>query len=425
MAIALAIMLAPQPGVGVFVLVFSVGHIGTAAPVLLTWLVLERFRPRRAWLRPAAVAAGLGWAQLADPLVLVIGVVPLLLVCLLRLLPSLKTAIRNGRGLRQIPHALSGSGQEASLALAAVAGYLLARGGRTVAAALGGYTEQPVPFALAPVGTWPGHARVMLHGLLELFGAYPRVSGAVLAEAVAVTRLACVALALWGVAAMARRFFRRDADLVGQLLLVGLVANLAAYLPSTLADNTALNAREFAPVLPFAAVLAARLAGGRILAIGRSRVLAAALAAVFGWYCAGLAYQAAAPAAPNPFARLEAFLEARHLTRGIGGYWNASVITVGTGGAVTIRAVTQGCLQPYAWESRPAWYAPENQTASFILASRSPGYFSQWRPSPAAQRQLDALFPAGERMILDPGTGYQVRAYQANLLAKLPLLARC
>ncbi len=44
MAIVVAIMLAPQPGVGVFVLVFSVGHIGTAAPVLLSWLVLERFR---------------------------------------------------------------------------------------------------------------------------------------------------------------------------------------------------------------------------------------------------------------------------------------------------------------------------------------------------------------------------------------------
>ncbi len=370
---------------------------------------------RRAWLGPAAVAAGLGWALLADPLVLVIAVVPLVLVGLLRLLP--------------LPHALSRSGPEVSLVLAAGASYLLARGGRTVLRLLGGYTQQPVPFALAPAATWPGHARVMLHGLLELFGAYPRGPG--LAEAVAVTRLACVALALAGVAAMARRFFRRDADLVSQLLLVGLVANLAAYLPSTLADHTALNAREFAPVLPFAAVLAARLTADRIAAIGRiqviarRRVLAAAVGALFAWYCAGLAYQAAAPAAPNPFARLEAFLEAHHLTRGIGGYWNASVITVDTGGSVTIRAVTQGCLQPYAWESKPAWYVPGNQSARFILASRPPGYFSAWRPSPAAQRRLDALLPAGERATLNPGPGYLVRAYQANLLAKLPLLARC
>jgi hypothetical protein len=64
------------------------------------------------------------------------------------------------------------------------------------------------------------------------------------------------------------------------------------------------------------------------------------------------------PAAPDPFARLEAFLGQHHLTEGVGGYWNSSVITVDTGGAVTVRAVTQGCLQPYAWESKAAWYDP-------------------------------------------------------------------
>src|ERR1700745_3291233 len=42
MAVALGIMLAPQPGVGIFVAIFSVGHIGTALPIMLTWLVLDR-----------------------------------------------------------------------------------------------------------------------------------------------------------------------------------------------------------------------------------------------------------------------------------------------------------------------------------------------------------------------------------------------
>jgi hypothetical protein len=49
------------------------------------------------------------------------------------------------------------------------------------------------------------------------------------------------------------------------LLLAGIVANLAAYLPSSLAGGAALNAREFAPVLPFAAVLAARALADRFL----------------------------------------------------------------------------------------------------------------------------------------------------------------
>src|ERR1700728_3081536 len=80
MGIVLAIMLAPQPGVGVFVLVFSVGHIGTAAPVMLTWLVLDRFglttrtgivpTLRQRWYIPLIVALLIAWALMADPLVL-------------------------------------------------------------------------------------------------------------------------------------------------------------------------------------------------------------------------------------------------------------------------------------------------------------------------------------------------------------------
>jgi hypothetical protein len=455
MAVALAILLAPQPGVGVFVLIFSVGHIGTAAPVMLAWLVLDRGlpaaggpvrRPRRRWPRPAAVGGLLAWALMADPLVLVIAVVPVLAVCALRVVPDLLSWIQNGGGLRRLPHALARRGLEASLAAAAGLAYLVAWWGARLLRAAGGYAQHPVPFTLDPAGSWYGHARVAAHGLLEMFGAFfipgnainylgpgdsvaaPPLSG--LAEAVAVTRLGCLALAAGGACVVARRFFRPDADLVSQLLLAGAAANLAAYLPSSLAGHTALNAREFAPVLPFAAVLAARALGGRLGArlsgrLGADRVLAASLAALFAWYCAGLAHQAAAPAAPSPFARLEAFLRQHHLTDGIGGYWDASVITVDTGGAVTIRAVTQGCLQPYAWESRPAWYDPAARSATFVLESRGTGYFSQWRASPAALRRLAALVPAAAPATPQPGGGYTVHAYQGNLLARLPLLAGC
>jgi hypothetical protein len=138
-----------------------------------------------------------------------------------------------------------------------------------------------------------------------------------------------------------------------------------------------------------------------------------------------LLQEARIPAAPDPFTKLEAFLVARHLTNGIGGYWDASVITVDTGGAVTIRAVTQGCLQPYAWESKAAWYAPAQHTATFLLTSGDPGYFSEWRTSPAALRRLGALVPGAGRRVLDPGGGYAVHFYQGNLLAALPQVTRC
>jgi hypothetical protein len=432
-------------------MIFSVGHIGTAAPVMLAWLVLDRGvpagdaparAPRRRWLVPATVGVLLAWALMADPLVLVIAVCPVLAVVALRVVPGLVTGIQNGGGLRQLAHALADRWLEASLAVAAGLAYLAAWCGARLLPAAGGYTQQPVPFTLDPVSTWYGHARIAAHGLLEMFGAFflpgnainylgpgnyvaaPPLSG--LAEAVAVTRLACVALAALGAWVIARRFLRRDADLVSQLLLAGIAANLAAYIPSSLADHTALNAREFAPVVPFAAALAARALGDRLgeRAAG-SRVLAAALVALFGWYCLGLAHQAAAPASPDPFARLEAFLRQHHLTDGIGGYWNSSVITVGTGGAVTIRAVTQGCLQPYAWESKAAWYDPARRTAGFVLESSGTGYFSQWRASPAALRRLGTLLPAPARATLHPGAGYTVHAYQGNLLAQLPRLADC
>jgi hypothetical protein len=464
MAVALAIMLAPQPGVGVFVLLFSVGHIGTAVPVMLTWLFLDRFwpagapgtgdlatgGPRRTWHLPVIAGLLLAWTLMADPLVLVIGIAPVLVVTAARLVTSLAPVIRNGGGLRQFRQALTGRRLELSLAAAAGAAYLLAWGGQRLLHAAGGYTQQPVPFTLDPVSTWYGHARIAAHGLLEMFGAFFVPGNAInylgpgdyvtqspltgVAEAVAVTRLACVALAVLGVWVAARRFFRRDADLVSQLLLAGIAANLAAYIPSSLAAHTALNAREFAPVLPFAAVLAARtlvpvawparlgprLSANRASAsrvsasrVRASRVLTTALVVLLGWYGFGLLDEARMPAAPSPLAKLAAFLAGHHLRYGVGGYWDASVITVGT-----------GCLQPYAWESKQAWYDPPGHPATFLLTSAAPGYFSQWAPAPAALGRLAALLPAAGP-VLNPGAGYQVRVYQGNILMALPRLARC
>src|SRR5579864_853887 len=48
--LTVAIMVAPQLGVGVFVLLLSVGHIGTAVPLMLTWLVIDLgTRARGVW----------------------------------------------------------------------------------------------------------------------------------------------------------------------------------------------------------------------------------------------------------------------------------------------------------------------------------------------------------------------------------------
>ena len=439
MAVALGIMCAPQPGVGIFVAIFSVGHIGTALPVMATWLVLDR--AGRRWWVPPAVAALLGWAETADPLVLVIAILPMLAVCLVRVITGLAAGERRWF--------------EVALAAAAGTGYLIAWLASQFLRHAGGYVQQPVPYLFDAPGKWFMQARIVVHGLLEIFGAYfvpgrqaalPGMAApGLLDQVIAFSHLAGVVLALWAAAAVARRFFTRDADMVNQLLLAGIIANIAAYVPSTLAAHTALNTREIAPVLPFAAVLAGRALGGRLLRApaggplatirvgGRRigfRVVTAALAVLLGWYGVGLWRQADVPPAPEPYTHLVTYLKDKGLRYGIGGYWQASIITVESGGAVTVRAVTPACLQPYQWESKAEWYDPARHHANFLLLDNVPGYFSKFSPSAAGLMLLNRWL--GISTHDDTGTytmvrgspqyQYEARDYHGNLLAMLPRL---
>ena len=490
MALALAIMLAPQPGVGIFVMIFSVGHIGTAVPVMLTWLVIDRLWPpgrttaadlRRRWYVPLLVALLLGWALMADPLVLVIAVLPLVAVCLVRVMSSAVGGALHGGGLRGLRQGIVDRLFEISLAVAAGIGYVIVVIGRAVLSGAGGYHQQPVPYALDATRTWFWHSRVVVHGLLEMFGAYfvpgqdPQHPLTHLDQAIAISRLVTVVFAVWGACAIARRMFFRDADFVSQLLLAGIVANLLAYIPSTLADHTALNTREIAPVLPFAAVLAGRMLGDRLVsgpfasvrlprfarsgvsgagASGatasayslRVRLIALPLVALFGWYSYGLLRQASTPPAPNPLAPLAKFLEDNHLHYGLGGYWESSILTVETGGTVTVRAVTPACMQPYKWESKPSWYDPKLNSANFILLSQKPGYFTQFAVNGVALQLLNnwygpPAYPSGWPHHYNYGGYYMApaakpphelvkiyyytaREYPGNLLTQLPRIAK-
>ena len=478
MLLALAIMLSPQPGVGVFVLILSVGHIGTAVPVMLTWLALERARPGRRAARGPAVVAGspgkgvignlplgpggrrrarslgrillisllLAWGLIADPLVIVIAVIPLAAVSVIR--------------------------REWWPLAAAGAGYLIALGTRALINAAGGYAQQPVPFALTAPTAWWRHARSTVHGLLAMFGAYcvpgPQLAG--LDEAIALLHLVSVALVSWAAVATARGLFRKaprqpgqvawpgGTDMISQLLLAGIVVNIGAFVTSTLASASALNTREVAPVLPFAAVLAARtfgdrLAGGHLLArplrpsaraaarhaaqrarhrwTARRVALAALAAVTLAGYCLGLVVHAAAGPAADPYRGVEEYLESHHLTHGLSGYWQASYITVDTGGAVTVRAVIGACLQPYLWEARAQWYRPDSwHPATFLLTSSVPGYFRSYAPTAGSLRVLSEWYPrarleafGGTHPVAGTTTpDYLLHAYPADLMAQFPRL---
>jgi hypothetical protein len=344
--------------------------------------------------------------------VLVVGSIPLVVVCAMRAARELSLAQRRG-GPGWARAGLRARAYELSLAVAAILAAGLASVISRVLRASGGFFLHPVPYQLAPVHTWPKHAWVTGEGLLALFGAKPQ--GPAPALAFAVLHLAGVALVAWAMVRVARHFLSWP-DMISQILLVAMVINVVAYVPSTLADATDLNAREFAIVLPFGAVLAGRtLAPALVAGLRRwHRAVPALLAgALLAGYAASLGYAAAQPSVPPANARLAAFLAAHHLTSGIGGYWESSVVTVGSDGAVTIRAVLPGTLQPDLWEAKGSWYDSGPNRATFLVTDSAPGFFNHWQPSPAA---LAALGRPATTYHVGP---YTVYVWNKNLLAGL------
>ena len=105
MALTAGLVIAPQLGVGVFVLLLSVGHIGTAVPLMLIWLVIDRAAGRPHWVVPVLVGILLTWVLVADPLVLVVGIIPLVAVCAVRVIGAVRAGQARASAARPRRHA--------------------------------------------------------------------------------------------------------------------------------------------------------------------------------------------------------------------------------------------------------------------------------------------------------------------------------
>ena len=139
MFIAAGIMVAPQLGPGVYILIFQPDHIGTAVPLMLTWLVLDR--APRSWYVPPIIALMLAWGAIGDQLVLLVGVAPLAAVSAVR---AYQVLVQRREGWR--------SGWfDVSLLAAAAAAVEISRIVVKEISAHGGYTVQPVPGGVAQV----------------------------------------------------------------------------------------------------------------------------------------------------------------------------------------------------------------------------------------------------------------------------------
>jgi hypothetical protein len=405
--IAAGILLAPQLGPGVTALILTIGHIGTAVPVLLIFLLLDR-APQRWWV-PVLTGLALAWVLVADQIVLIVAVAPLAGVCTLRLLEA---AVRE----RSLSRALATRRYELSLIAAAAAATGLAWVAERVLRALGGYVVAPVPFKLT-LHSLPGSLH-SLWAVPQIFGAdYRGLSGG--PYYTALLHMVSLALVVLALLLVARRFFS-GAALVDQVLAVAIVLNIALFVLTTAGSE---GPHEVADVAPFGAALAARMlaapraAGARAPGLVARRVRAVAYGAgivVLAGYLGGLAHDAAQPASPPAFARVASWLQAHHLRYGLGGYWESSIVTVQAGEQVKVRALLKATLGPDLWLAKPAWYDPAAQQANFVVLSSAPGFKNNWEP-----RALVSKYFGRPAHVYNFGP-YTVMVWDRNILSDVP-----
>jgi hypothetical protein len=400
MLIAAGIMLAPQLASGVNILISSPDHIGTSVPVMVVWLILDR--ARRSWYVPVIAGALLGWAVVADMLVLYIGVLPLVLVC----------AVSIVRAVAAEHRPLTSQWYELALGAAALAGAAASGLALHVIHARGGfYMPAPTGHLVQDGAMFLRNLAIAGQGLLLLGGAdFLRLRGAA-GAAFTVLHLAGVFLAAWGTWLAARRFLR-DRDLAAQLLVTGVALNLAAYVLSSKA-TVITQTREIAAVLPFAAALAGRLLAGRLQAAGLRLLLAVLLG-----YLAGLAWEISQPPVAAQNQQLTTWLQARHLHDGLSGYWESNVVTLTSGDRVRIRAVATsgGRIVPSLRESDAAWYDPGRDTARFVVLFPGVAGYPGFTP----ERAVLATFGRPAR-IYHVGA-YMILVWNTNLLTELARL---
>lgn len=355
--IAAGIMIAPQVGPGAFLLLLSPDHTGTGVPLLVIFLLLDR--APRSWWVPALAGLLLVWAQVGDKLVVTIGVVPILVVCVVR--------AYHGVVVRREP--LVARAFDLQLAAAALISVLVADAATKVLSHLGGFQTQPLNTMFSASALWPFHLSLAAEGLLGLYGADVTNQKVGVVVALALVHLAGLALAAWATGRAFRRFFAMD-DLIAQVLAVAIVVNIAAYVFSIL-PNTFWDDREIASVLPFGAVLA-----GRLLAAPLARVrLLPALAVIALCYVVALGYGVTRPQRGPHDQALASWLAGHHLTTGLGSYAEGNSVMLDSRGAVQLYAPLwrSNAVRPGLHETQAAEFSPHEHDADFVVTTHQDG----------------------------------------------------
>jgi hypothetical protein len=422
--IAAGIMLAPQFGNATHLLLSQPDHLGTQLPLLLLFLLLDR-APRR-WYIPVTTGAVLTWVIIADQVALLDAAVPLAVVCGARVLQG----VRHHRSL-------ASQWYEVSLVAASILSFGVATLAVWLISNLHGYQVLPLAAQAAPIDEIPQHVVLTLEGILNVYGADffhlsngsllgPGLGGLPLAVgiALAVVHLAGVALAAWGFF-RAFRYFFDPADLISPVLATAITVNVTAYVVSVIPVGV-FDTREIVAVLPFGAVLAGRMVPGRLAGVPRrlKPALAWASAGVLACYLAALGYGAAqSPVADNEQAVVP-WLEAHHLTTGLGTYNEANLITLDSGGRVAVRTVSwqSGVNVPRSFESNTDWFDPRHNFANFIVtntADTTPNRDGSLRRSSMIPSAAIAALHAGPPVHVYHYKTFTIMVWDHNLLDNL------
>jgi hypothetical protein len=415
--IAAGIMVAPGANPGAHVLLLAPDHTGIGVPVLIALLVVDRRRPGR--LLPVlgtalVVCLLLIWAQLDDPVAEFSCALPLALACAtplaaagIRRLAGLVRAARGRPTTPPLPWRREAElhGYDLALLVAAVVSFALTQLANRAITSLGGFYLHAIP-AKSQISHWatvPAQVRALGQNLMYLFGSNFWVRSEPLTF-YAYLHLIGLAVALIGLLIALWSWPR--ADRVTRALIIALFAVFAAGAVSPLMQPIS-GTHEIAIILPLGACLAGRvigpwLAAGRRAEVegpaaedpaaegpaadarasaaraGRGRLgwrmptaraaAACVLAAVGIGYLCNLGYNAAQPSRPSVNQALADFLVAHHLTSGLGGYWDADVTSLGSGGKVTIAPLVDGLKYGYPWESKASWFDPKVSSANFVIA---------------------------------------------------------
>jgi hypothetical protein len=406
-AIAAGIMLAPQLSAGTYTLLLGPDHFGTAVPVMVSWLILDRSRPR--WYIPVLLALILGCTSVADLTAVFIGAVPLAGVYGYR--------VARARLTERLP--LASQRYEVSLVAAGLAAALLGAEGQHILTAVGSLYHAAPATQFSPLHLIFWHNfKVTGLCLLVLAGADFVWVHQPAQVALALLHLAGVVLVAAGILLAAWRF-ARDRDVVSQLLVAGIFLNLLAFVVGTHSAEITF-AREITPVLPLGAVLAGRLLASRLLALRLTPVLIVVLCG----YLAGFGYEIRQPVAPAQNEALVPLLKGLHLTSGLSGYWAADDITLDTGGQITIRSLNRsgGKMVPSAKLDRPEWYDPQHAYANFVVlykGSAGTPPFTGFTGVPAFADEKAVLATFGQPYRTYHDGQYTILVWTKNLLADM------